>query len=229
MAAARGKISPSLMCANFLNLERDLDLFVRYGIEMIHIDIMDGHYVHNFTLGIGICEKVAAYTDIPLDIHLMIDNPDSFVQDFAGFSGATVTFHPETADDPPRTAQAIRNLGARAGIALRPDQPFEAYHTLLPHVDVLCVMTVVPGFAGQRMVPGGIERLKSMAVYTGGLEHPPEIMVDGNVSWENLPRMRRAGAGIFVAGTSSLFERGGDLERNIRRFRAILAENDPVD
>jgi ribulose-phosphate 3-epimerase len=217
------------MCADFLNLKRDLDLFVRYGIEMIHIDIMDGHYVHNFTLGIGICEKVAAYTDIPLDIHLMIDNPDSFVRDFAGFSGATVTFHPETADDPLRTAESIRNLGAGAGIALKPDQPFEAYRPLFAHVDLLCVMTVVPGFAGQTLVPGGIERLGSTAACARDLENPPQIMVDGNVSWKNLPVMRSAGADIFVAGTSSLFEPGTDLERNIRRFRAILAGNDPLD
>jgi ribulose-phosphate 3-epimerase len=218
------KISPSLMCADFLNLKHDLDIFRKHEIELIHVDIMDGHYVRNFTLGEGICEKVAAYTDIPLDIHLMVDNPNSFVGDFARFSGSIITFHPEVVENPLATIDSIKKHGAKAGIALKPDQPLERFDNLLPHVDVLCVMTVVPGFAGQRLFPGGIERLRSAAEHVQIHDYRLEIMVDGNVSWDNLPRMRDAGAQIFVAGTSSIFEKGGDLDQNIRRFRTILGE-----
>ena len=222
MAGTAHKISPSLMCANFLDLKTDLDVFVELGIELIHIDIMDGHYVHNFTLGMGICETVAAYTNIPLDIHLMIDNPNAFVEDFAGFRDSIVTFHPEVTDNPFDTLETIKKRGAKAGIALKPDQPIEHYGELLSQIDVLCVMTVVPGFAGQKLVPGGIETLRTTAEFIRNHNFQLEIMVDGNVSWENLPKMRDAGATIFVAGTSSIFEKGGALDQNIRRFRSIL-------
>jgi len=222
MQTPAGKISPSLMCADLLNLKKDLDLFIENGIEYFHIDIMDGHYVHNFSLGFDFCRSIAAYTDTPQDIHLMIDNPEDFVPLFAGIEGAIVTFHPETVYHPLRTIEMIKGHGARAGIALNPAQTIENLRPLLPHVDLLCVMTVVPGFVSQNIIPGGIEKLRETVDYVRSHGYELEIEVDGNVSWENLPKMRDAGAQVFVAGTSSIFEHGGDVRANIARFRSIL-------
>jgi ribulose-phosphate 3-epimerase len=216
------KISPSLMCADLLNLKKDLDLFVDNGVEYFHIDIMDGHYVRNFSLGFDFCRAIAACTDTTQDIHLMIDNPEDFIPLFAQIEGAIITFHPETVYHPLRTIQLIKSHGARAGIALNPAQTIENLRPLLPHVDLLCVMTVVPGFVSQKIVPGGIEKLRETVDYVRSHAYDLEVEVDGNVSWQNLPRMREAGAQVFVAGTSSIFERGGDLKKNITRFRSIL-------
>jgi len=123
---------------------------------------------------------------------------------------------------PLRTIALIKRHGARAGIALNPAQTIESLRPLLPHVDLLCVMTVVPGFVSQSIIPGGIEKLRETVDYIRSNSYELEIEVDGNVSWENLPEMRDAGAQVFVAGTSSIFESGGDIQSNIRRFRSIL-------
>jgi ribulose-phosphate 3-epimerase len=216
------KISPSLMCADLLNLKKDLDLFIDNGIEYFHIDIMDGHYVHNFSLGFDFCRAISSYTDTAQDIHLMIDNPEDFVPLFARIKGSIITFHPEVLYHPLRTIELIKHHGARAGVALNPAQTIESLRPLLPHVDLLCVMTVIPGFVSQNIIPGGIEKLRETVDYVRSHGYELEIEVDGNVSWENLPKMRDAGAQVFVAGTSSIFERGGDLRRNIQRFRSIL-------
>ena len=122
--------------------------------------------------------------------------------------------------------ELIKQHGARAGIALNPAVPVESLKPLLPHVDLLCVMTVVPGFVSQTLVPGGIEKLRETAEFVARNGYELEIEVDGNVSWKNLPKMRDAGAQVFVAGTSSIFESGGDLANNVRRFRSILAGAD---
>jgi ribulose-phosphate 3-epimerase len=216
------KISPSLMCADLLNLKKDLDLFIDNDIEYFHIDIMDGHYVHNFSLGFAFCQTISSYTGTPQDIHLMIDNPEDFVPLFSQIESSIITFHPEVVYHPLRIIQLIKNHGARAGIALNPAQTRESLRPLLPHVDLLCVMTVVPGFVSQSIIPGGIEKLRGTVDYIRSNGYELEIEVDGNVSWENLPKMRDAGAQVFVAGTSSIFESGGDVQSNIRRFRSVL-------
>jgi ribulose-phosphate 3-epimerase len=225
MENPKRKISPSLMCADLLNLKKDLDLFLENDIEYFHIDIMDGHYVHNFSLSFGFCRAISSYTNTVQDIHLMIDNPEEFIPMFAQVKGSIITFHPEVVHHPLRTIQLIKQHGARAGIALNPARSIESLKLLLPHVDLLCVMTVEPGFVSQTLVPGGIDKLRETVEFVEQNGYKLEIEVDGNVSWDNLPKMRDAGAQVFVAGTSSIFESGGDLRKNIRRFRSILAGN----
>jgi ribulose-phosphate 3-epimerase len=216
------------MCADFLNLKKDLDLFIENDIEYFHIDIMDGHYVHNFSLGFGLCRAISSYTDTVQDIHLMIDNPEEFIPMFAHIKGSIITFHPEVVYHPLKTIELIRQHGARAGIALNPTQSIESLKPLLPYVDLLCVMTVVPGFVSQSLVPGGIDKLRETVEFVHKHGYEIEVEVDGNVSWKNLPKMRDAGAQVFVAGTSSIFESGGDVHHNIRRFRSILEGSDPL-
>ena len=217
------KIAPSMMCADFLHLGRVLDLMREEGIDYLHMDIMDGHYVPNFTLGPDFCRTLAGYSPIPLDIHLMVEGVDAHVPSFAKIPNAVVSIHPEVCYHPLRTLELIRSCGARAGIAIDPAMPLEAVSELLPHVSFVCVMTVNPGYAGQKLVPNTLRKIRELSDLVAERSLPIEIEVDGNVSWENIPRMVDAGADVLVAGSSSLFEKGSDLRKNIRRIRQIIA------
>jgi len=218
----RVRIAPSLMCADFISLGPQLDIMQKAGIDYLHIDIMDGRYVPNFTLGPDFCKRLADYSPIPLDIHLMIEDPDVHVEKFAMFQDAVVSFHPETSRHPLRTIALIKSFGARPAIAVDPAVPAASIKEILPHVGLVCVMTVNPGYAGQRLIPETLAKVREIAQMAASQDHAVEIEVDGNVSWENIPAMIRAGGDVLVAGTSSLYDGAAGLEQNIARMRSLI-------
>lgn len=215
------QISSSMMCADPFALADVLEAFQAGGVEWLHIDVMDGRYVPNFTLGPDYCRALAAACAIPLDIHLMVEEPDRHVGLFAGFPGSRISFHPETVRQPVRLIERIRELGACPGIAIDPAMPVEACVHLLPLVDQVVIMTVNPGYAGQKLLPFCLDKIAECHEFLTQCNNPVDIQVDGNVSWENIPRMVAAGANILVAGTSSLFVNGRVRGEDIARMREM--------
>jgi ribulose-phosphate 3-epimerase len=194
------QISPSILSADFANLERELQR-VR-NADWAHVDVMDGHFVPNLTLGLPVVEALAKVTPIPLDCHLMIDDPDRWAPMYAEAGGASVTFHIEAARDPRRIARDLRAAGARAGMAVKPGTPFAPYTDLLPDLDMVLVMTVEPGFGGQSFMADQMPKVRE--VREAVRRHGGEIwvQVDGGVSADTIEQCAEAGADVFVAGSA---------------------------
>ena len=219
------KISPSMMCADIGNLNETLKTFEKCGIDYLHIDIMDGHFVPNFTLGTDYCKKIKKLTDIPLDIHLMIEKPEEKLCWFDFGEGDIVSVHPESTAHFQKALAEIKKRGAKAFAALNPATPLNVLDYVLDDLDGVMIMAVNPGFAGQKMVPSSIEKIKNLRAYLNEKGRADiEIEVDGNVSFENSVKMRTAGADILVAGTSSIFNSDFSFEEGIEKFRRNLSE-----
>ena len=193
-------IAPSILSADFANLERDLNAIAT--ADFAHVDVMDNHFVPNLTLGLPVFERLAEVSPVPIDAHLMIEDPDRWAPAYAEAGAASVTFHAEAATAPVRLARELRRLGARAGVALRPATPVEPFLDLLAEVDMILVMTVEPGFGGQSFIDGTLPKIRRarQAVSEAGLD--VWIQVDGGVSRSTIERAADAGANVFVAGSA---------------------------
>ena len=200
------QLSPSMMCADFFHLGDQLREFEENGIEYLHIDIMDGVFVPNYTLGTDFVKKLKSATSIPLDIHLMIERPEERLAWFTFGEGDYVSVHAETTKHLQRVLAAIRARGARPMVAINPATPLSVLDYVLDDIDAVLVMTVNPGYAGQKLVPATLQKIRDLRemLDARGYSHI-EIEVDGNVSLENARKMSDAGANIFVVGTASLF------------------------
>ena len=216
------KISPSLMCCDFINLKTQLDCFKNCGIEYLHIDVMDGEFVPNYALGVDFIKQLKLYTDIPLDIHLMIDNPDLKLNYIPFSKGDIVSVHFETSKHLQRTITEIKNRGAKAFVAINPATSLSSLEEIINDVDGVLIMTVNPGFASQKLIPSTINKIQKLKKQISLFNKNIEIEVDGNVSFENAKIMSEAGADIFVAGTSSVFKTN-NLNENISILRQIIS------
>jgi ribulose-phosphate 3-epimerase len=193
-------IAPSILSADFMNLESELQRIS--GADFAHVDVMDNHFVPNLTLGLPVFERLTKVSPVPVDAHLMIEDPDRWAPAYAEAGAASVTFHAEAAQAPVRLARELRRLGSRAGVALRPATPVEPYLDLLAEVDMILVMTVEPGFGGQSFIEGTLPKIRRarQAIGESGLD--VWVQVDGGISRDTIDRAADAGANVFVAGSA---------------------------
>lgn len=219
------KIAPSLMCADMLNLKKDIEIFEKTEIDYLHIDIMDGKFVPNYTLGTDICKKLKRNTDIPIDVHLMIENPESKLDWFEFGENDIVSIHYESTVHVQRTLAGIKKRGAKAFLALNPATPICSVENVLDDIDGVLVMTVNPGYAGQKIIPATIEKARRLREYLdkNGC-NDIEIEADGNVSFENAKLLGEVGVNIFVAGSASIFNSSLRIEEGIEKFKSVINE-----
>jgi ribulose-phosphate 3-epimerase len=218
------KISPSMMCADLWHLEDQVRQLERAGVDFIHFDLMDAHYVPNMPVGLVMLEQVRAHTELPFDVHLMVEDNDFFVQKLAPIGVRCISVHAESAVHLDRTLAVIRSRGIQAGVALNPATPLSTLEYVVEQMDFVLIMTVNPGFAGQQMVPSALRKIYDCCTFLKDHGADIPIEVDGNVSFEKIPHMVAAGADILVAGTSSIFHKDGTLEENAARARQVIAQ-----
>jgi ribulose-phosphate 3-epimerase len=213
------KIAPSILAADFTRLGQEVLEAEEGGADYIHLDVMDGHFVPNITVGPLVVEAVRRATDLPLDVHLMIEAPERYLADFckAGASGLTV--HVETCPHLHRTVQQIKELGCRAGVTLNPSMPVSSLEEILPYVDLVLVMSVDPGFGGQSFIHGMLSKIRRVRALLDELDSQAELEVDGGIDVDTAPLVVRSGAEVLVAG-SAIFGAAEGVAEAIHAMRA---------
>ena len=216
------QLSASLMCANPLNIGDDVRELERAGIDFWHMDIMDGVYVPNLALNFETIKAVNSISEIPLDAHLMVDQPENYLQMCASAGVDYLSFHVEHVQFPHRLIQRIQDLGMKAGIAINPSTGLDNLQYIIEKADYILIMTVEPGFAGQKFIYNVLPKITAIKqmMETKKLDLP--IQVDGNISVETAALTLAAGAQVLVAGTSSIFKQEGSLGENLRAFKAAV-------
>jgi ribulose-phosphate 3-epimerase len=214
-------IAPSILSADFGRLAEEVRTAEKAGADWIHADVMDGHFVPNITFGPLVVKAVRAVTDLPIDVHLMIESPDRFIEDFAAAGADWISVHVETCPHLNRTLQRIHETGLRAGVVLNPSTPLAAVDWVLEYVDYLLVMSVNPGFGGQKFIPNSLQKVRDLRLRLGERNLPALIEIDGGVNDATIGDLAAAGADVFVAG-SAIFGQS-DYRRVIEGFRKRIS------
>jgi len=196
------KIAPSILSADFARLGEEVQAVARAGADYIHVDVMDGHFVPNLTIGPLVVEALRKVTDLPLDVHLMIESPDRYIADFASAGADLITVHQEAVPHLHRTVQLIKSLGKRAGVSINPATPASTLDVILDELDLVLVMTVNPGFGGQGFIASGLAKIATLRREIDRRGLTVELEVDGGVKIDNIARIAAAGADVFVAGSA---------------------------
>jgi ribulose-phosphate 3-epimerase len=213
------RIAPSILSADFARLGEELRAVDRAGADYIHIDVMDGHFVPNLTIGPLVVKALRPHSSKPFDVHLMMAPVDAFVPAFAEAGADIITVHPESGPHLHRTLSLIRNFGKKAGVSLNPGTPVQAVEHVLDEVDLVLVMSVNPGFGGQSFIPSALDKLKALRRMIDAAGRTIDLSVDGGVTADNAPRAVAAGADVLVAGTATFQGGPAAYAANIRRLR----------
>jgi ribulose-phosphate 3-epimerase len=218
---ATDKIAPSILSADFARLGEEISAVERAGADMIHFDVMDGHFVPNLSIGLPVMESIRRITRLPLDAHLMIENPERYVDAFVKAGASSISVHSEVCEDVAVVARRIRALGAHASVAVNPETPIDRVMAAAEHLDMILIMSVHPGFGGQSFIPDSLEKLRQVRreLTRRGLQ--VDIEIDGGVKLDNIADIKAAGANVFVSG-SGIFGHS-DYGHIIGRMREVLA------
>ena len=211
------KISPSILSADFANLGRDVEKLEQCGADMVHIDVMDGMFVPNISFGLPVIKEIRKYTTIPFYVHLMIEEPSRYINEFVEAGADIITIHAEADRHLDRTINYIKSFGVKAAIALNPATPVEAIKHLIPNLDMVLIMSVNPGFGGQKYIKYSADKIKEVKELSDKCNRNLMIQVDGGVSKDNIEEIVKNGANVIVAG-SSVFK-NGEIEKNIKSLK----------
>jgi len=214
------RIAPSILSANFVRLEEDIKAAENAGAHMLHIDVMDGHFVPNITIGYSVVAAIRKITKLPLDVHLMIDNPDIFVKEFADAGADFLTVHAEACNHLHRTIQYIKQNGVKAGVSINPATPVLFLENILSDIDMVLLMSVNPGFGGQEFIPSTMEKIRTVKKMLSDAGAAALIEVDGGVKIENAREVADAGADILVMG--SAFFKSDNYSKTMETLNEIL-------
>ena len=213
------KIAPSILSADFSKLGSEIQDLEKAKADLIHIDVMDGHFVPNITIGPEVISKLRKYTSLPFDVHLMISPVDNFIKDFAEAGADIITIHPEATNDLVNSIKKIKSYNKKAGVSLNPETSVEKVLTVLNLIDLVLIMSVNPGFGGQKFIKETLEKVKILKKEIDSKNLKTQIEIDGGINFENAKIAKEAGVNIIVSGTTIFKENGGDLKKNIQLLK----------